>query len=144
MNLNKFVFGCLLSATALLTHIGLTASAYAEARSLAAVMKLMGTKLGSVARPVMSGTAGSREAVIAHEILQLVDEAALLLPDFILTLPVVEREAKITRYQELMNQLHVATEELESAIAGSDVSKSQIAFKKMGALKTVGHDEFKL
>jgi len=144
MNQKSFVLFCLLSSPFAVLTQTLTTPAMAQSRSLKTVMKEMGKKLGGIARPVTQGTAGEAEANLAASLLVLAEEAALILPDVVLNASSPERGRLELRYKSLMNDLHVALDELERSIRSGNMSAAQTALQNLLTIRGAGHDEFRL
>lgn len=140
MSLQKFALACVIGAFSLLVHM----SAYAQERTLAEVMSLMGRSFGGIARPVNAGTAGAPEAQLARQVLALTLEAQGILPESVTSLPDAEREVRAQLYVDLMGELARAIEELEAAITVADPTRSKAALQWILQLRTKGHEEFRI
>jgi hypothetical protein len=144
MTIQRFSFMSLLLAFTVLTHMAWSTRTWAQEQTLAAVMGQMGRALGGIARPVSQGTAGAKEAELTRQLLGFVKQAEGILPDSVLALPEIEREAKAQQYVGLMQELARATEELEAAISVADMNRAKAALAWITGLRTKGHDEFRL
>ncbi len=140
MSLQKFALACVIGAFSLLVHM----SAYAQERTLAEVMSLMGRSFGGIARPVNAGTAGAAEAQLARQVLALALEAQGILPNSVTSLPDAERVVRAQLYVDLMGELTRAVEELEAAITVADPARSKAALQWILQLRTKGHEEFRI
>lgn len=145
MFIQRFAFACILAASAVLTHMTVSLSAYAEdARSLESVMSDMGQSFGRIARPIQQGTAGAAEARVAGQLRSLVVEASGILPPSVLSLPVSQQRPRADLYHSLMNKLLDAVTELEAGLIAGDIQRAKAALQLVGQIRGQGHAEFKI
>lgn len=111
-------------------------------RTLKVIMKDMGPLFSSLGKQISDASKNADSIRLLRELSALTKESSGSRPNKIDQLPPAEQAPAEEKYQQLLSELDALTIEAEVALENGDQTAARNAFRKMGRLRDIGHDEF--